>query len=274
MKFSLVLAAVTAASASSVLVPRDGVNLPASAFVPFKTVTLSEAKAGKDVALQGRPVNLANLTVSAAASDSLGVTLLATGKKVTAAAANCANNLNRRFEWQAYSASRRLALVRAIKCLMSKPPSGRFSAARSRYEDLVQLHQQMMPSVHNNALFLIWHRYFLWTFEQVLREECGFNMSFLWWDETKVAGAFAKSDVFSSPYFGNLPALIGGNPQCVSTGTFKSFVAHIGPGQTETTHCISRGVTETNTAQCNENFVDYCLQRATYPDFESCWEYG
>lgn len=281
MKLSLVLAA-TAASALMV-VPRDAPNMPNSAFPKFETITLDEAKQGKDRDIQGLPAKpISNLTLPVASVESsvkakIGVSLAATTsiKATTAASKACAANPNNRFEWREYSPSRRLAFVNACKCLMNKPASGRFTQAKNRYEDFVALHQNVMTQVHNNALFLIWHRYFLWTFEQVLRSECGFNRAFPWWDETKDAGHFASADLFTSNYyFGNLPQLNNGNPSCISTGAFKGVSAHIGPGTSQTTHCLSRGVTEDNTAQCNTAFLNYCNQRTVYPDFETCLEYG
>ncbi|KAK9774374.1 putative Tyrosinase copper-binding domain-containing protein [Seiridium cardinale] len=275
MKLSLILAASVASA--SVLIERDNTSttpsLPAAAFPKFKTITLDQAKVGLDRDIQGLPAKpIANLTVdpSTLSTPKFGVSLAAATKSQACRAAP-----SYRFEWRQYSASRRLDFVRACKCLMGKKPSGKFSTATNRYEDFVALHQDVMLNVHNNALFLLWHRYFLWTFEQVLRAECGFDRTFVWWDETRDAGAFAKSDIFTSPYyFGNLPAPKSGNPVCINTGEFKGMWAHIGPGSTETTHCLSRGVTETNTAQCNTNFVNYCLARTAYADFETCLEYG
>lgn len=177
MRLSLFIAA--SAVTASVLQPRDVINPPSSAFHMFEVVPLEEAKVGKDRDIQGLPPKpISNLTTTGGKSKSankFGVSFAATNIKATTAASRaCASSPNYRFEWQQYSVPRRVGLVTAIKCLMNKPPSGRFSSSKNRYEDLVQLHQSMMPAVHNNALFLIWHRYFLWTFEQLLRVECGF----------------------------------------------------------------------------------------------------
>ncbi|KAK5635604.1 hypothetical protein RRF57_011316 [Xylaria bambusicola] len=86
-----------------------------------------------------------------------------------------------RIEWDDYSHSDRLAFVNAIKCLTTRPASGRVSFSRNRYEDLVRLHQSYAPNIHSRSTsqqthkFLLWHRYFVWAFEQILRDECGFN---------------------------------------------------------------------------------------------------
>lgn len=192
----------------------------------------------------------------------------------SAAAASCASNPNVRFEWRDFSNSDRHALTDGIKCLMNKPASGNFPPARNRYEDFVRVHQMYSPNIHNNAKFLLWHRYFLWTFEQVLRDECGFNRAFVWWDETKDAGQFAKSTMFSPDYFGSLPGPTNGAGTCIRDGAFKDITLHIGPGTGQSDHCLSRAVDESATAQCSKDFENYCMSRTAYPDFESCWEFG
>jgi tyrosinase len=119
-----------------------------------------------------------------------------------------------RTEWDSYSNSDRQAYVNAVKCLQSRPASGQFSASRSRYEDLVALHQTLTPNVHGNAKFLLWHRYLLWTYEQMLRSDCGFDRNLPWFDETRYAGRFEQSSIFSSQWFGSVS--VGG--QCVTDG--------------------------------------------------------
>jgi tyrosinase len=158
---------------------------------------------------------------------------------------------------------------------MNKPPSGNFAPATNRYEDLARLHQMYMPNVHGNAKFLLWHRYFLWTFEQVLRDECGFNRAFPWWDETLDAGNFHSMDMFTSPdYFGELPGAVNGNPVCITTGAFAGLTCHIGPGSGNTPHCLSRAGNAALTSQCNSGFVNTCNSRTSYADMESCSEDG
>jgi tyrosinase len=108
---------------------------------------------------------------------------------------------------------------------MKKGQSGQYSQAKNRYEDLVALHQTLTNNVHNNAKFLLWHRYFLWTFEDVLRSECGFTANLPWFDETKYAGRFSASSIFSKDWFGGV-ALGGG---CVKDGV-SDLIFHIRNG--------------------------------------------
>jgi tyrosinase len=132
--------------------------------------------------------------------------------------ATCSNPRVRQ-EWDSYSDSDRQAFVDAIRCLQNRPSSGQFKQSKTRYEDLVALHQTLTPNVHSqdgrpNAKFLIWHRYYLWTFEDILRGECGFDRNLPWFDETRYAGKFGQSSIFSSRWFGS--GNINGN--CVTDG--------------------------------------------------------
>lgn len=135
---------------------------------------------------------------------------------VNTAAATC-SNIRVRTEWDSVSTADRQNFVDSLKCLMGKPASGQFSASKSRYEDFVALHQILTPRVHSNSKFLLWHRYYLWTFEQVLRTDCGFTATLPWFDETKYAGKFGQSSIFSSQWMGG----IGLGGACVTDGVSK-----------------------------------------------------
>ncbi|KAK8062541.1 tyrosinase [Apiospora hydei] len=195
-------------------------------------------------------------------------------------AASC-GTLRTRIEWSSYPTADKRAFVDAIACLQSKPASGQFPPATSRYEDFVRLHQAWTPQIHNNDLFLIWHRYFVWAFEQALRTECGFRVNGLpWWDETRDAGRFASAPVFTAEYFGSLPTQNGGRGRVSpmagypSKQRFAGLTLHIGPGEGHRAHCLSRAVDETGTAQVNKDYENLCLSYTSFTDFARCWEQG
>ncbi|KAI0514703.1 hypothetical protein F5B22DRAFT_228073 [Xylaria bambusicola] len=193
------------------------------------------------------------------------------------AAAGCdASHSHVRFEWDSYSRSDRTAFVQAIKCLQSKPSGGsQYTGSQSRYEDLVSVHRGMTANIHQTAMFLVWHRYFVWVFEQMLRDECAFDRAMPWWDETKHAGAFAQSDVFSDAWFGHLPAKTSdGQGTCIESGEFAGTTLHVGPGTGNSDHCLSRAVDESQTAQCNNDFTNSCLAMGSYDEFRDCFELG
>ncbi|KAH4916026.1 hypothetical protein HBH77_243060 [Parastagonospora nodorum] len=175
-----------------------------------------------------------------------------------------------RVEWDAMSNPDRQAYMNSIKCLMRARPSGNFNGAQNRYEDIVVLHQQNTPRVHGNAIFLLWHRYLLWTFEDLLRKECGFTRSLPWLDESKWSGKFQQSSVFSSQWLGTM--LSRGN--CVNNGQFAFLASNIGPGPNNQRHCLSRNGDESKTENTRQALTDACNSRSSYADMAACSEGG
>jgi len=150
-----------------------------------------------------------------------GDSLPLSGDGANKSAATCnPSNPQIRVEWDSYSASDRKAFVQAIKCLQGKPSGGNnFPGSTNRYEDLASVHRGMTANIHQTASFLVWHRYFVWVFEQLLRDECAFDRAMPWWDETKHAGNFAKASIFTDDYFGHLPLKTSDNQgTCIVSG--------------------------------------------------------
>jgi tyrosinase len=183
---------------------------------------------------------------------------------------NTCSNPRVRVDWDTFSTSDRQNLVDSMKCLLRARPSGRFPGSQNRYEDIVVLHQSSTPSVHGNAKFLLWHRYLLWTFEDVLRRECGFRASIPFLNEARYAGRFASSSIFSAQWFGAL--LARGN--CVTDGQFANLANNIGPGSTNRRHCLSRNGDESKTANTKQSITDACNARTTFADMAACTEGG
>ncbi|KAF1911472.1 hypothetical protein BDU57DRAFT_524614 [Ampelomyces quisqualis] len=181
--------------------------------------------------------------------------------------ATCSNPRVRQ-EWDSYSNSDRQAFVSAIRCLMNRAPSGQFSQAKSRYEDLVALHQTLTPNVHGNSKFLLWHRYYLFTFEDLLRSECGFDRALPWWDETRYSGRFADSSIFSDQWFGGVNA--GGN--CITNGQFANLAINVGPGSRNELHCLARNNDDSKTINTNSQMVNGCNNQQSYANMNSCSE--
>lgn len=182
--------------------------------------------------------------------------------------ADCSNPRYRR-EWHSLSVASQNAFVTSVQCLLSRPPSGKYPNAKNRYEDLVALHQAYTPNVHGNSKFLIWHRYFLWTFEQLLRDECGFTADLPWFDETKYAGRFSQSTIFSNDFFGPIAYPNGG---CVTTGKFANLALNVGPGAGNTLHCLQRKGDASVTGRITQAVVDQCNAFGSYRDMAACSE--
>lgn len=192
-----------------------------------------------------------------------------------AAAATCTDPAIR-YEWRDLTDAHKSEFINAVTCLISKPSAGgpNYPGSKNRYEDLVAVHQQMVGTIHMVGQFLPWHRYFLSIYESLLRDECGLTGPMPWWDETKDAGHFAASPLFTDAYFGPIPTKgLDGSSTCLTTGHF-ALTLHVGPGGGQTDHCLSRGLDDSLTAQCNTDFTNYCNSYTDYSDMEKCAEGG
>lgn len=49
---------------------------------------------------------------------------------------------------------------------------------------------------------------------------------------------------------------------------------HVGPGETDTEHCLSRGEDQDQTKNVSKDYVDTCNSRTEYADMRSCMEFG
>lgn len=165
-------------------------------------------------------------------------------------------NVAHRREWSRLKRSEKLNYIDAVKCLAQKPaltPSSIAAGAKSRYDDFVVTHIQLSLVIHGNGNFLSWHRYYLWTFEQTLRNECGYRgylpyFHWAWWAEDPkksplldgsdnsisgdgeyVAGRNATCVPNPARCFVILQPGAGGG--CISSGPFKDWVLNLGPLQ-------------------------------------------
>jgi len=72
----------------------------------------------------------------------------------------------------------RLEYIRAVNCLMKLPsraPKDEFPGALNRFDDFVAYHMGNSPKLHDNFNLLPAHRYFIYAYEQALRNECGYK---------------------------------------------------------------------------------------------------
>ncbi|KAH8808754.1 hypothetical protein F5884DRAFT_381033 [Xylogone sp. PMI_703] len=160
-------------------------------------------------------------------------------------------NVSVRREWGTLSSSERIAYTNAVLCLMKKPSKSDptlVPGARSRYDDFVATHINQTLTIHGTANFLSWHRYFVYTYETALREECGYKGYQPYWNWGKYA-----LDPLHSPVFDGSATSMSGNGAyephnctnalptglncippgqgggCVTSGPFKDMVVNLGP---------------------------------------------
>ncbi|KZV94812.1 tyrosinase central domain protein [Exidia glandulosa HHB12029] len=160
-----------------------------------------------------------------------------------------------RKEWGDLALHERKAYTDAVLCLQAKPSQLDHALynSTSRYEDFVVTHINSTRFIHNNAVFLAWHRRFAWLFERKLQQDCGYRGTLPYWDWPKNAKNLTASPLFDgSPYSlsgqglplspeekareppcwaGNVTCPQGPGGGCVTDGPFKRFrigFEHIG----------------------------------------------
>ncbi|KAF3008595.1 hypothetical protein E8E13_007659 [Curvularia kusanoi] len=127
------------------------------------------------------------------------------------------------------------------------------AGAKSRYDDFVVTHILQTLNIHGTGNFLAWHRYYIWAYEQALRNECGYQgyqpyYSWPWWanDPTK-SPVFDGSETSlsgdglyvpgrnASCLPSNTRCLVtlqpGNGGGCVTSGPLKDWKINLGPLQ-------------------------------------------
>lgn len=149
-----------------------------------------------------------------------------------------------------------------MKCILAKPaltPAFNNTGVISRYDDLVYTHIQQTFDIHYTGHFLAWHRYYVATYERMLRDECGYKGAQPYWDWTldTPADKWASSPVFDPVTgFGGNGAFVAGDPSnpfevpgrtgggCVQDGPFAGIAdfVHLGPMNSVTYNpqCLKR----------------------------------
>ncbi|TQN67016.1 Tyrosinase-like protein orsC [Colletotrichum shisoi] len=179
------------------------------------------------------------------------------GGEIQKRGSSCAwHNVRVRKEWGTLGRLERLDYIRAVKCLQSQPartPSSEAPGVRSRFDDFVATHINQTFTAHYTGNFLSWHRYFLWQYEEALRNECGYQGTQPYWDRSKTAiTGMEKSPIFDgsdTSISGNgefipgrppivltgqadLPSItlpIGTGGGCVTSGPFRDMSVNLGP---------------------------------------------
>lgn len=157
-----------------------------------------------------------------------------------------------RREWSDMSEAQRQEYTAAIKCLTKLPPRSdktRFPGALSRYDDFVAFHMTHAMELHDNYHLFGAHKYYVWLFEEALRNECGYTgyQPYMNYDRY-------KEDPWNSPLLNGNASSLGGNGQpepdykgvaqpgrtpniiasgggggCVTEGPFSDMIVSLGP---------------------------------------------
>ncbi|KAF8602082.1 Di-copper centre-containing protein [Ceratobasidium sp. AG-I] len=120
----------------------------------------------------------------------------------------CLRNPAVRKEWRDLTDKERLSFISALKCLAKKPHKDFTltgstpdlppqSSAASFYDDLVYIHMDTNNLDHFTAIFLPWHRWFLHTLQDNLKNQCGFKGTIPFWDWSRDVATLPVAPVFN-----------------------------------------------------------------------------
>ncbi|KAJ5755555.1 tyrosinase [Penicillium manginii] len=104
-----------------------------------------------------------------------------------------------RRDWRAFTRNEKKAYINSVLCLQDLPsqtPNELAPGTMSRYDDFVATHINQTLIIHYTGTFLAWHRHFVWSFEQALRNECGYNGDIPYWNWGADVDDMEKSEVF------------------------------------------------------------------------------
>ncbi|KAL8809453.1 MAG: hypothetical protein Q9200_003400 [Gallowayella weberi] len=188
--------------------------------------------------------------------------------------------LQYRREWGSLLPKDRIDYTNAVHCLQKKAnqiSNDRVPGARSRFDDVIASHIFQSPFIHFSGIFLHWHRYYTYIYDQLLRTECAYTGPQPYWDWTLSYKDPRKSKIFDgSPdsmgsngefipgrngtfttAFGRnatIPPATGGG--CVTSGPFKNYTVNLGPA-----------VFEPRVSRTGLDYNPRCLKRDVSLDF-------
>ncbi|KAF1849647.1 Di-copper centre-containing protein [Cucurbitaria berberidis CBS 394.84] len=100
----------------------------------------------------------------------------------TIASSGTCTNPPRRLEWRQLSKLQKRSYIDAVLCLTRKKAKSGITGALNRFDDHQAVHNSQTPNIHWVGHFILWHRYFVATYEKALREECGYTSGQPYWD--------------------------------------------------------------------------------------------
>ncbi|CAE6488706.1 unnamed protein product [Rhizoctonia solani] len=131
----------------------------------------------------------------------------------TSSSGKCSKPAKRR-EWRQLSRVEKKAFVDAVKCLQRPPKEGKatssiaptgdtpnvppYNSAASYFDDFVYAHIDSNIKDHFTAIFLPWHRWYLHTFHETLKKECGYTGVMPYWNWSLDVANMTASPVFDS----------------------------------------------------------------------------
>ncbi|KAJ5174026.1 uncharacterized protein N7500_001957 [Penicillium coprophilum] len=200
-----------------------------------------------------------------------------------------------RKEWRDLSMRERRDYIGAVRCLAARPAMTGLENVVTHFDDFQATHSDQTPWIHWVGHFVLWHRYYLATYEKALREVCGYQGGQPYWnwsldasstDNSSMAifetdifdpirgfggnGKYMPADETQNPL--NLTGRTGGG--CVEDGPFTppSFMLAVGhpKGQPD---CLRRDyIPSIMNFFARQSLVDHVQAQSDYTTFARALE--
>ncbi|KAF9700786.1 hypothetical protein EKO04_001956 [Ascochyta lentis] len=132
----------------------------------------------------------------------------------------CSYIINRNREGLQKSAEKarmKKSYIDAVLCLTKKNAVSGIEHAINRFDDHEAVHNSQTLDIHWVGHFILWHRYFVATYEKALRDECGYTGGQPYWDWSQDAEPQSPNStkIFESAIFDPVTGF-GGNGDYVA----------------------------------------------------------
>ncbi|TGO13041.1 hypothetical protein BTUL_0078g00500 [Botrytis tulipae] len=186
---------------------------------------------------------------------------------------SCVTQDTRR-EWRSLSHLEKDAYISAVQCLPTQPSI--LNLPHTLYDDFAWVHTHKGDETLDTAGFFPWHRYFILSYEKILRKQCNYTGSMPYWDWT-----LDWTDFHSSPLWdphtgfggsGNTSAAVSvGRGHCVTDGPFTELRPLYYDRDIQQ-HCLSRAFRTGETlelamSKISPAAVEAVLARQDYQNF-------
>lgn len=167
------------------------------------------------------------------------------------------SEVHQRKAWHNLSDDEKSAYIEAELCLINSPAKDGLPYSKTRWDELTYSHAIQTNWVHDVGSFLPWHRYFMWTHEKLLRDECNYTGYQPYWEESLDSGNISASVVFDP-----VTGFGGEGGDCVDDGPFANLTLGLSSNGSqiwEEDYCLARSFSDTTFDYGNTTYIEECL---------------
>ncbi|KAK7705175.1 hypothetical protein SLS64_008069 [Diaporthe eres] len=179
------------------------------------------------------------------------------------------SEVHQRKAWHNLSDDEKSAYIEAELCLINSPAKDGLPYSKTRWDEITYSHAIQTNWVHDVGSFLPWHRYFMWTHEKLLRDECNYTGYQPYWEESLDSGNISASVVFDP-----VTGFGGEGGDCVDDGPFANLTLGLSSNGSqiwEEDYCLARSFSDTIFDYGNTTYIEECLSYDNYTGALECY---